>query len=137
MLYIVGTRVSTKQQQFDPRFPNRKKVVINWLPTDVDWILGRISPTTGADTVDYMFYCEQNPGRMHTTTFPSCKVADDAIAKARNENIVEEAETGVRNVNVQDKFKQIGTELQQRAGSNRPDPRRGGRPGNLGRRMGR
>ena len=137
MIYIAGTQISTKQRPFDPRFPNRPRNTTTWLPVDVDWVLGRICPTPGESTVDYMFYCEQNPGRTHTTTFPDCKTADDAIAKARGESLVEEPESGVRNVNAEDKFKQINNDLARRERAQRPDPRRGGRPGNLGRRMGR
>jgi hypothetical protein len=137
MIYIAGTKISTRQASFDPRLTKQPKNTTTWLPVDVDWVLGRICPTPEAQTVDYMFYCAQNPGRMHTTTFPDCKTADNAIAKARGENLVEEPESNVKRVNPDEKFKQIDNDIQRRRQQSRPDPRRGGRPGNLGRRLGR
>lgn len=134
MLYIVGTVVSTKSQS-DPRLTTptvRRK--ITWLPDNLIWVIGRISRTPDAETVDYMFYCERNPQRTHTVTFPDCPTADSAIASARGELIVDDEEVSqVKEVNVDEKFKQIDNQLTRKE----LNTRRGGRPGNLGRRMGR
>lgn len=134
MLYIVGTELSTKQRPFDPRFPKQPRKAITWLPADIDWILGRISKTPGSDTVDYMFYCADNPQRTHTTTFKSCEEADTAISNARGDKIVNTDDSDRKEVNMEDKFNQVNNQLNRREG---PNPKRGGRPGNLGRRFGR
>lgn len=110
MLYIVGTKVTTKVK-FDPRQPDKSRNrPVTWLPKDIDWVLGRISKTPDAESIDYMFYCEQNPSRTHTTTFPSCETADQAIASARGEKIVDET-VDTRTVNLDEKFKQVGSQL--------------------------
>lgn len=115
MLYIVGTKITTKRN-FDPRIPEDKiPRQVTWLPADIDWVLGRISKTPEADTVDYMFYCEQNPKRTHTTTFPSCEVADQAIAAGRGEKIIDQT-TDNSAVNVDDKFKQVNQQLSRKEG---------------------
>ncbi len=133
MLYIVGTEISTKNT-FDPRFPNKKTKPATWLPADLNWTLGRISQTPGANTIDYMFYCSDNPQRTHTTTFESCEVADIAISTARGEQIVDTDDRDRKEVNTQEKFSQVSDQLNRRQS---PNSRRGGRPGNLGRRLGR
>ena len=134
MLYIVGTEITTKKKQFDPRQPNQNLRVATWLPVDLNWILGRISKTPDADTVDYMFYCADNPQRTHVTTFETCEQADKAIAAARNENIVDTDDSSRKEVNTDEKFSQVASQLNRREA---PQQRRGGRPGSLGRRMGR
>lgn len=113
MLYIVGTKVTTKTT-FDPRIPQDKiPRIATWLPEGLDWVLGRISKTVDADTMDYMFYCESNPKRTHTTTFPSCEVADTAIAAARGEKIVDEQNDNSK-LNVDEKFKSVGKQLSRK-----------------------
>lgn len=113
MLYIVGTKLTTKRD-FDPRIPESQiPRQITWLPENIDWVLGRISKTPGADTIDYMFYCEQNPKRTHTTTFPSCEVADQAIAAGRGEKIVNQ-ETDNSKVDLDEKFKQVNQQLSRK-----------------------
>ena len=147
--YIVGTRVSTKQPDrpaFDPLAPAaamqpQQRPRASWLPVDIDWILGRISQTPGAKTYDYMFYCAQNPQRTHTTTFETMAQADEAIARLRNEKLsAPMTDEDRQKVDTEEKFDQVSDKLAQREGLNRsraPDPRRGGRPGNMGRRFGR
>lgn len=134
MLYIVGTEISTKKRDFDPRFPKKDNRVATWLPVDIDWILGRISKTQDKNTVDYMFYCADNPQRTHTTTFTNCEEADQAISVARGEKIVDEKQRDLREVDTKEKFGQVSDQLNRKAPVS---TRRGGRAGNLGRRMGR
>lgn len=113
MLYIVGTKLTTKQN-FDPRLPvSTRPRSATWLPAGVDWVLGRISKTPDADTVDYLFYCEQNPQRTHTTTFPNCEVADRAIAACRGDKIIDN-DTDNASVNVDEKFAQVNKQLSRR-----------------------
>lgn len=147
--YIVGTKITTKQSNrpaFDPLAPTGSMKPNNqprssWLPVDLDWILGRISQTPGANTYDYMFYCADNPQRTHITTFESMYQADQAIARLRNEKLnTYKTEDERKRVDTAEKFDQVSDKLSQREGLNRrqaPDPRRGGRPGNMGRRFGR
>jgi|TARA_R110001599_G_scaffold2672_10_gene14543 hypothetical protein len=135
MLYIIGTRICTRQTD-DPRIPkNKQKRVASWLPVDLEWVLGRISVTKDADSVDYMFYCELNPQRTHTTTFPDCTTADAAIAAARGETIVDTPTPSRDEIDIDDKFSQINDQLNRK--QRIADQRKGGRPGNLGNRMGR
>jgi len=147
--YIVGTKISTKQPDrpaFDPLAPSsamqpQQRKQITWLPVDIEWILGRISQTPGAKTYDYMFYCASNPQRTHTTTFETMNQADLAIANARGESLQQFPDDKERQmVDKTEKFDQVSSLLQNKEGLNRgraADPRRGGRPGNMGRRFGR
>lgn len=113
MLYIVGTKITTKKK-LDPRIPVDKiPRPATWLPADLDWVLGRISKTADADSMDYMFYCESNPRRTHTTTFPSCEVADTAIAAARGEKIIDE-QVDTSKVNIDEKFKAVDKQLSRK-----------------------
>ena len=141
MLYIIGTRVDTTRS-IDPRMLSRdNRRIASWLPAVNDdrgqnigavWILGRISATPGADTLDYMFYLELNPQRTHVVTFENAEQADKAISAARGETIVDEPDR--KELNADKKFDQVAEDLNRRQAA---DPRRGGRPGNMGRRMGR
>jgi hypothetical protein len=147
--YIVGTTISTKTPErpaFDPLAPAaamqpQQRPRNNWLPVDVEWILGRISQTPGAKTFDYMFYAAGNPQRTHTTTFETMAQADEEIARLRNEKLAAPMTGDDRQkVDTAEKFDQVSDKLAQREGLNRrqaPDPRRGGRPGNMDRRFGR
>lgn len=147
--YIVGTIVSTKTSDrpaFDPLAPSapmqpQQKPRASWLPVDVEWILGRISQTPGEKTYDYMFYAAGNPQRTHTTTFETMVQADEAIARLRNEKLAAPmTEEDRQKVDAGKKFDQVSDKLAQREGLNRrqaADPRRGGRPGNMGRKFGR
>lgn len=147
--YIVGTVVSTKEPDrpaFDPLAPAaamqpQQRARASWLPVDVEWVLGRISQTPGAKTFDYMFYANGNPQRTHTTTFETMVQADEAIARLRNEKLTKPmTDEDRQKVDAGEKFDQVSDKLAQREGLNRrqaPDPRRGGRPGNMGRRFGR
>jgi len=140
MLYIIGTQVDTTRFT-DPRLPISQKRVATWLPEIQDdqgktigalWVLGRISQTRDATTLDYMFYLERNPQRTHTVVFETAEQADQAISAARGEKIVDEPDR--KQVNTEEKFDQVSAELNRKQAA---DPRRGGRPGSLGRRMGR
>lgn len=149
MLYIVGTRVSTinteQRAAFDPLAPTNNgrmsnKRIATWLPVDLNWVLGRISKTPDQNTYDYMFYCEQNPKRTHVVTFKSMEEADQAIAVARGEMITNQQSDDVRKkVDTDEKFDMVRRQLDRKnsVGSRGVDPRRGGRPGNMNRRMGR
>lgn len=141
MLYIIGTRIDTTRGN-DPRTgSNANRRIAGWLPAVNDdqgrnvgavWILGRISKTSGTDTLDYMFYLELNPQRTHIVTFDSAEQADQAISAARGEKIVDEPDR--KNLDVDKKFDQVANDLNRRQAT---DPRRGGNPRNMGRRMGR
>ena len=120
MLYIVGTSIDmTTPDNPMARGVNKNKRKINWIPSGVNWLLGRISKTKDADTVEYLFYSSTNSGRTHTVTFPDCKTADEAIAAARGERIVDETEKPVDEVDVEKKFSQIEKDLSARASSPR------------------
>ena len=80
-----------------------------------------------------LFYCERNPQRTHTVTFPDCPTADAAIAAARGEKIVDTSDENIKEIDVDKKFQQIDNQLTRKE----LNPSRGGHPGNLGRRMGR
>ena len=141
MLYIIGTRVDTTRS-IDPRMLSRdNRRIASWLPAinndrgqniGAVWVLGRISKTRDAETLDYMFYLEQNPQRTHVVTFENAEQADQAISTARGETIVDEPDR--KELNPDKKFDQVADDLNRRQAA---DPRRGGRPGNMGRRMGR
>ena len=147
--YIVGTRISTKQQArdvFDPLSPSKQNqpnqnIRSSWLPVDIDWILGRISQTPGEKTYDYMFYCAQNPQRTHVTTFETMLQADHAIARLKNEQLeAPPTEEERMKVDMGSKFDQARDQIRNRENLNRSrtsNTRRGGPPGNLNRRMGR
>lgn len=147
--YIVGTKISTKQYDrpaFDPLAPASsmkpdKQSRSPWLPVDLNWILGRISQTPGANTYDYMFYCADNPQRTHTTTFESMYQADQAIARLRNEKLnTYKTEDERKKVDTAEKFDQVSKQLQNKEGLNRSratSPRNSGHPGSMNKRMGR
>jgi len=140
MLYIIGTQVDTTQVT-DPRSSVSQKRIATWLPELQDaqgnltggiWLLGRISQTKDANTLDYTFYLERNPQRTHTVVFTTAEQADQAISAARGEKIIDEPDR--THVNMEDKRNQVANDLNRKQAN---DPRRGGRPGSLGNRMGR
>jgi hypothetical protein len=99
MLYIVGTEVSTqaitpRQAQFgvNKTLGPRKNSIF---PTGKRWILGRIHKDQETEKIVYLFYNANNdPKDIINLEFDSCEAADQAIARARGEQIVPDGEKG-------------------------------------------
>lgn len=105
MLYIVGTEIDTKVKNTPSVSLVNKNLSstrqIRWLPPGHVWELGTIRPTKDADTVDYHFYSKTKHER-YVVTFKDCSSADQAIAAARGDKIVDD-ESG-KNVDYDEKM---------------------------------
>lgn len=91
MLYIVGTQIDTRNtQQPTGQLVNRNaRRKVTWLPPDDIWELASIRRSRETNDVEYSFMSWKTK-EFKTIPFPDCGAADQAIASARNEQIVDD-----------------------------------------------
>lgn len=103
MLYIVGTQIDTRVKHSAPQGLTNKSLQrkITWLPPGDIWELASIRRNHETGDVEYSFMSWKDNKVFKTIPFKTCEVADQTIAAARNETIVDEPDRS--NVDVEEK----------------------------------
>ena len=119
MLYIVGTEVfvtAAPQQPPTPGGVNKKvtKRRNTLFPVDKKWQLGRIYKDHDKDKLVYDFYNCNNTNDVINLEFSTSEEADQAIALARGDKIVETSDKySLTDSDIQDKYDRV-SEIQDR-----------------------
>lgn len=92
MLYIVGTQIDTRVPNTVPSTSPVNKTArrkITWLPPGDIWELASIRRNHETGNIEYSFMSWKTK-EFKAVPFANCEVADQAIASARNEQIVDD-----------------------------------------------
>lgn len=91
MLYIVGTQIDTRvpHQPTGALTSTVNKRRVTWLPPNDIWELASIRKSRESDDIEYSFMSWKTK-QFKIIPFKDCATADNAIAAARNEQIVDD-----------------------------------------------